>query len=354
MKWPWQRVETRSSSYSDQLVQLLQSQASGSFADIGSTAAVEAASGALSRAFASARPQGPPHVQDACTPAWMAQVGRDLVRSGQSLSVIDVSPAGRVSLIPSGSWDFDDGEAQPSTWTVRATISGPRSQTTLRLPFAGVVFVKWGSHPGIAHRGKGPLGWASTTARLGSETERSIADEAGGPIANLLPVPQDGGDGTADDPLATLKADIKAARGRALLVETTSGGWDGGPGGAPRRDWIAGRLGPAPPAALVEVMTAAFNHVLAATGTPPSLFASNAQGVAQREAIRRWHLGTVLPLARLVEVELSEKLEAAVTLKFDGYALDLAGRAQAFQKLVAGGMAIQEALAVTGLLSATA
>ena len=101
-------------------------------------------------------------------------------------------------------------------------------------------------------------------------------------------------------------------------------------------------------------MTAAFNHVLAATGTPPSLFASNAQGVAQREAIRRWHLGTVLPLARLVEVELSEKLEAAVTLKFDGYALDLAGRAQAFQKLVAGGMAIQEALAVTGLLSATA
>ena len=47
MKWPWQKTETRSSSYSDQLVQLLQSQASGSYADIGSTAAVEAASGAL-------------------------------------------------------------------------------------------------------------------------------------------------------------------------------------------------------------------------------------------------------------------------------------------------------------------
>ena len=63
------------------------------------------------------------------------------------------------------------------------------------------------------------------------------------------------------------------------------------------------------------------------------------------------HLGTVLPLARLVEHELSAKFETNVRLKFDNYPLDLAGRAQAFQKLVAGGVAVNDALATSGLLA---
>ena len=85
-----------------------------------------------------------------------------------------------------------------------------------------------------------------------------------------------------------------------------------------------------------------FEAVLAATGTPPSLFV-DADGTAQREAVRRWHLGTVLPLARI--------LEAEVRLTFDAYPLDLAGRAQAFQKLVVGGVPVSEALATAGLLA---
>ena len=53
----------------------------------------------------------------------------------------------------------------------------------------------------------------------------------------------------------------------------------------------------------------------------------------------------------MVEHELTAKLETPVKLKFDSYALDLAGRAQAFQKLVAGGVPVNEALAVSGLLA---
>ena len=67
--------------------------------------------------------------------------------------------------------------------------------------------------------------------------------------------------------------------------------------------------------------------------------------------MRRWHLGTVLPLARILEAELTAKLEAGVRLRFDAYPLDLAGRAQAFQKLVAGGVPVTEALATSGLLA---
>ena len=64
---------------------------------------------------------------------------------------------------------------------------------------------------------------------------------------------------------------------------------------------------------------------------------------SQREAVRDWHLETVLPLAGLLEAELSEKLEGDVRLTFDNYPLGLAGRAQAFQKLVASGVAVNEA-----------
>ena len=38
-------------------------------------------------------------------------------------------------------------------------------------------------------------------------------------------------------------------------------------------------------------------------------------------------------------------------LRFDAYPKDLAGRAQAFQKLVAGGVTVTEALATAGLLA---
>ena len=349
--WPFRRREKRDSGgdFSDAVVRLIEAQAAGTAADASSTAAVEAASGALSRAFASARVEGPPHVMEAVTPVFLAQAGRDLVRSGDSMHVIDVDRAGRVSLLPCSSWHFE-GDAHPRTWTVRATYYGPSTSTTRHLPFAGVVFVRWGSTPGQPYVGTGPLSWAHTTARLQSETERSLADEAGGPLAQLLPVPQDGGDDSQDDPLGELKADVRTARGRALLVETVAAGWGEGRTSAPQRDWVASRLGPNPPESMATIRQDAFAAVLAATGTPPSLFV-DADGTAQREAVRRWHLGTVLPLARILEAELSDKLEAAVRLAFDAYPLDLAGRAQAFQKLVAGGVDVSEALATSGLLA---
>ena len=351
MRWPWSRREKRDSGgdFSDMVVRLIEAQAAGTAADASSTAAVEAASGALSRAFASAEVVGEPWVAEAVTPGVLAQVGRDLIRSGDSMHVIRMGRDGMVTLIPASSWHWE-GSHDPDSWTVRATCYGPSTSTTWDLPASGVVFVRWGSTPGQPYVGTGPLSWAHTTARLQSEAERSLADEAGGPLAQLLAVPQDGGDDGADDPLKMLKGDIAGARGRALLVETSAAGWGEGRASAPQRDWMAARLGPMPPESMATIRKDAFEAVLAACGTPPSLFVDS-DGTSQREALRRWHLGTVLPLARLVEHELSLKLETPVKLRFDNYPLDLAGRAQAFQKLVAGGVAVQEALIVSGLMA---
>ena len=93
-----------------------------------------------------------------------------------------------------------------------------------------------------------------------------------------------------------LKADIGGARGKAVLTETTFAGWGEGKASAPMLDWKPQRLGPNPPEAMVAVADAAFSRMVAACGASVSLF-SDADGTAQREALRRWHMGTVRPLA---------------------------------------------------------
>ena len=344
MKW-FSRKEKRESggSFADAVVRLIEAQAAGTAGDAGSSAAVEAASGALSRAFASAEVQGPGWAQDAISPTFLAQAGRDLVRSGESMHRVQNARAGGVQLIPCASWHFD-GDHDPSNWRVRATAYGPSTSTTWNLPFAGVIFVAWGATPGMPYTGTSPHAWAGTSSRLHAQVEKSLGDEASGPIAQLLPIPKN-----PSDAEAALIASISAARGGALTLETTASGFGKGPSEAPRRDWIASRLGPHPPEALVRLAEQAYHRTLAAMGCPPALFESGADGTAQREALRRWHMNTVMPLARILERELREKLEVDVKIHFDGYAMDLVSRASVVDKLVRAGVDTTLALSVVGM-----
>ena len=117
---------------------------------------------------------------------------------------------------------------------------------------------------------------------------------------------------------------------------------------APQRDWQASRLGPMPPDSMATIRKDAFEAVLATCRTPPSLFVDS-DGTSQREAMRRWHLGTVLPLARMLEHELTMKLDTPVELKFDTYALDMVSRATVVAKLAQAGVPMATALEAVGL-----
>ena len=64
-----------------------------------------------------------------------------------------------------------------------------------------------------------------------------------------------------------------------------------------------------------EIARDSFARMLAACGTTVALF-TDADGTSQRESLRRWHMSTVRPLARMLEHELSAKLETPVRLKF--------------------------------------
>ena len=183
--WPFGKVEDRQSGgdFADAVVRLIEAQAAGQAADSGSTAAIEAAAGSLSRAFASANVVGPDYVTQAVSPTFLAQVGRDLIRSGESMHVIESDGFGGFELVPASSWHWEGSHSRRG-WSVRVTGYGPSTSTTWNLPADGVVFVTFGAKPGQPYVGISPANWAHTTSRLNSEVERSLADEASGPLGS--------------------------------------------------------------------------------------------------------------------------------------------------------------------------
>ncbi|MDE0455923.1 MAG: hypothetical protein OXI15_01400 [Chromatiales bacterium] len=87
------------------------------------------------------------------------------------------------------------------------------------------------------------------------------------------------------------------------------------------------------------------------TFAPNNKLVEASEGTGAREAFRRFLHATIAPAARLVELELSAKLEEDVKLDFPGLmASDLSGRARAFQSLVSGGMEVAKAAALAGLM----
>ena len=138
--------------------------------------------------------------------------------------------------------------------------------------------------------------------------------------------------------------------GRFAFVESLSAGLDDGRAAAPADDWKPKRVGPNPPDSLRTIMQEAARATAGACGVPWPLL-SGAEGAAERESYRRFLHSSVQPVARTVERELSEKLEVEVKLDFRSlHAGDIASRARGFQSLVKGGMAMEEAAAVSGVL----
>ena len=215
LRWPWQRETRADSSYTDALVAAITPNASGqNTAFPTATAALEACAGLVGRAFASASIQGAPdHVIEAIGPDLLNLAGRALIRRGEILLAIDVWD-GDLRLRPVASHDIDGDYAQ---WVYRLNLAGPSEQITRsRVPSEGVCHVMYSADPETPWRGVGPLGVAQLAGRLSAETIAALADEASGPRGSFLPLPRTDG---ADSTIATLKGDIRKAKGGMLTVE---------------------------------------------------------------------------------------------------------------------------------------
>ena len=345
MRWPWRRrIERR--GFSDAILQAYETAATTKAASAAASAAVESVGGLLARTLSCASVDGPAWVRDTITPVWLGMVGRELVRNGEHLALVDMDGDGRVTLTPSGHW-YWTGPARPeSAWTATVSLYGPSDTHQREAARDELVFVQWSRLATTPHLGRSAHRLAHLAAKAAAEVERSLGDEAGGPITQIIPVPDNvGGE---DKALTGIRTNIANARGRALLLESTAGGW-GDSGGRPQRDWKAERLGPQPPEAMVRLAEGTFSRLVAASGASVALF-DDSDGTSQRESLRRFHLFTVLPVLKMVERELRDRLEVDVRLRVDHYGADLAGRATAFAKLVKGGMPIEQAAGASGVL----
>ncbi len=362
--WPFGRTEKRAAGegapggagYTDAVVRALMAHAAGgATADPSATAALEAAAGSYARAFSVATVEPRTPATAALTPAVLGLMARDLIRRGEFVHAIEVDRSG-ARLVPVGSWDVRGG-SDPMTWRYRVLIAGPSGSITRNVPAAGVVHGRYSVDPARPWCGISPLAWATLTGRLHAALEDAIADEAGGTRGHVLPMPAgpetdevDPATGEPIDPNAQLRADIQRLRGKTVMVETTAAGWAEGASAAPRADWKPARIGADPPASLATLRTDSAMAVLAATGTPPGLFAHD-DSAGQRESWRRFLHGSVQPLGDLLAVELADKLDApGLRLTFDRlFASDLSGRARAYQSLTGGGMDADHAARLAGL-----
>lgn len=345
---PWGRrpAEKRASGYTDLVIAGRLARAKGTAGvNVNATAALEIAAGTISRAFASAGVTGNKRMIAPLGPAFLAQVGRQLIRRGEALYAIRVTDGGdRVILLPAGSWDVTGG-ADPLTWRYRLDLYGPSSNETLNIAGVDVLHFRYAYDPARPECGVGPLGFAHATAKLHGAATGAMADESGGPRGSVLTMPFDG----ADPSFASLKTDITNLRGGVAFVESTADGF-GGEGVAPKKDWQAQRLGADFPGSLVDALGASGAAVIAACGVPVELL-DPGPSTASREAWRRFLHGTISPLGRLVSAELTLKLESEIKLSWESlYASDLSGRARAFQSMVGGGMDIEKAAGLAGLM----
>ena len=348
MRWPWSRTEKRQAGggFSDALVAAIVARAGGaSVGEPGAIAALEIAAGLWARAFASAELS--PAIA-AVTPSFLASVGRELVRRGESLWALDVR-RGQLTITPAGSWDVAGG-ADPASWFYRLDMQGPSGGETRVYPSAAVLHFRYASDPERPWQGISPLGYARATGRLAANLELRLGEEANARVGYLLPVPSDGGDGSADDPLASLKNDLAALQGNTALVETTAAGYGEGRAAAPLADWKAQRLGANPPATLAELRGAAAEDVLSACAVPVALASGTAEGTAQRESWRRFGI-TMQSVGRCVAEELSGKLNApGLRLSFEALgSADMAGKARSVGIFVKAGVKLPRALQMVGL-----
>ena len=343
---PEQRqAEGGSTSYTDLRVQAQLDVAVGAAADPQLLAAVETAASHWGRALQAAEVSPDNAVCRAVTAETLELVGRELVRRGEILFVIEVTDDGTVCLHPAAYWHVQGGH-RPDSWRYLATLAAPSRDAPMRsYPADAVVHIRHGATAAQPWRGRSPLALSKRTADIASWLELRLGEEAGTRVGNLLPVPTL--DGTEP-----LQADLGRLKGNTALVETTSGGWDTGEQNAPHHDFQPRRLGADPPQVLPTLRDGLTDSILAATGVPIELVHPS-DGTGQRESWRRFLHGTILPVARAVTQELQAKLEQPeLSLDFaELRASDVAGRARAFGSLVNGGMEIDKAAAVSGVLT---
>ena len=348
MTWnPWKlRAENAELRAADGLTDMLMAERLAAAEGEGNTEALavaEVCAGLYSRAFAQADFSG---VSVALLPDLMALVGRCLISSGEVILYLGSENNRFQEPVPCASWDISGSGTDPLGWRYRVSVGAPSGQREHTASSLDLLHFRINPSPAAPWKGRSPFAIASSTTLVASLIESHLRAEFKLPTGAVLALPS----GTDDQSVPNLKKDLKVLAGQILLLETTAAGYGQGVHAAPRKDYELSRIHPHPKEETIKLRDEISQSLLAAAGVPIEL-ATSAEGSSTREGWRRFLHGTVDPLGRVVLAEIRRKLGGSPALNFDRLmASDLSGRARAFASMVNGGMAIERAATLAGLL----
>ena len=275
----------------------------------------------------------------------MALIGRELIRTGECLFLLNVAQDA-VQALPCSHWDVQSLYPDPSVWWYRADIPSPNGTKTKTVRASEVLHFKWACSPSMPWKGISPLQAGSDTTKMLGRLESSAGDESGIPSGFILPVaatPEQGSE---------IERAIEKSKSKLKVIANNIAGWASA-GGSSKPGGGSGnpvRIGPTFTAGLVDLRRDTALSVFAACGIPSEL-ASQGEGTSAREAWRRFLHGTLQPIADQIAVEASNKLGTEISISFNKlFASDLSGRARSFQSMIGGGMTTDKAAGLAGLL----
>ena len=192
-------------------------------------------------------------------------------------------------------------------------------------------------------RGRSAIEKAGLSATLVAGAEKALTGETKIPSSRIAPHPSTQKSDAQDLADILKKGGITAIPNANLRPDT---------------DMTAGaKYEPAevkadPSPALVQLRSDTASEIFVACGIPPALFSASSDA-GLRESYRQFLFGCVQPLAAQLAEELADKLDIpGLALDFSAMgAADIASRARGFQSLVGGGVDVNTALALSGLLA---
>ena len=256
------------------------------------------------------------------TPHLLALLARGLASRGEFLALLRVDEMTGLRLVPASSWDVRGG-SDMSMWRYRVDLAGPSlTESTGYLSPDAVLHVRIGADPQSPWRGRSPMRRSRATADLAVAIENSLIREANIPPTRVAPIP-----GTPEQ----AKGYQEGLRTGGVLAN--SAGQPVAGEQSPSRRWEPAKMGPEPDEVVHALRIQTGADICAAYGTPPALFSATGDGAGQREAWRRFWVGTVAPIGRVIEAECRAKLDPAARVSFDALrASDEDGRSRAVSR----------------------
>ena len=334
--WPWSQPEKRASiNYTDTVAANILAQAQGGQVDGRTGSGAQAACGLIGRTLSSVE-LTPIRGATRFDEEHLQPLSRDALFYGQALFLlrdqrwIRCHPQAEIKVV----------HGKPEEWVYRLQVG----EDSVTASGSRIIHIKWASDPSTPAQGISPL--TGTFARFAAQLESVLLGEARSSSGYLVGVPR-----SQETDFSAMTARIKTLSGGLFAYERSDSSYlEGGQKERPLGQDLQ-RIGIDPPQTLSTLWTLATSMTVESCGVPAGLLLEKLQGVGAREAMRRLRVATLEPLMKQVSREL-HKCGQPHRFRFGADLTNsLTDKARTFASLVKGGMPIEQAVSVSGVLN---